>query len=176
MKNKRIIKSSLIIAFILFVFLIVLFINNNAKKKSNINIEEGKYNTTVFNQIDIENLDANSIGSDSPLFALIEKEITDPDKIDYEGQIKRIKLSLANVSDEIQAHIKDKEKFAYCIKKYFYENGILDGDIITLTNSKMQDNKLTMFFKMNDKRTSTLEIIYNIVDDTTDVSLIINHE
>lgn len=170
MKSKRIIKSLLIIAIVLFIFLIVLCINvsiKNKDEKENNTISENKYNIIDYNQIDTENLDINNIGSDSPLFALVERDVTDPDKIDYEGQIKRIKLSIANVSDEIQSYIKDKESFAYSIKKYFYENGLLDGDRISLIKSDIQNNEIIMLFKLNDSKDTVLKVIYNFVLNST---------
>lgn len=169
MKAKKIIKSLLYIFILLFIILIVvsiyLLISNKYKKNNeeNIIIKDANNDLINYNQIDI-----NNIGSDSPI--PIEIDEANPDKIDYEGQIKRIKLSISNVSNEYQEYIKDKESFAYTIKKYFYENGLLDGNIISLIKCEIQNNEMIMYFKLNNNSSTIIKVVYNFDQNSTKVS------
>lgn len=202
MNKKSLIIVLIILCIVLFVILlgsIVFIMNNNAKEenenintnsidnRTSINSDTGYYNqsSSLLNENSNSNTSTNANTSTSthtnsifndPKYDNIESNGTDSNLKDINDLIKNMKISLANVNKEVQNSIIDKDSFIFSIKKYLYEQNILDGDTLTLTSSKIQDNKIIMFFTMNNKRQSRLEIIYNMTNDTTSVSKIVYDE
>ena len=178
--KKVLIITLLIVLILLFIVLISIIVVNVKINSSNStdNKNEIAENTNVedVNNIELNEINRNEIGSDSPLFAYAEKEIADPNLINKDEMIRNIKISIANVNDETLKYIKDRDSFVFAIKKYMYEKGLIDESIITLTSSKIQNDRIVMYFVMNNKNKTYLEIIYNILDNTTSISEIISNE
>ena len=177
---KKVLVITLLIIFILvFIVLIsIIMVNvkinrNNSTKNKNVIAE----NTNVEDaNINLNEINRNEIGSDSPLFAYVEKEIVDPNLINKDEMIRNIKISIANVNTETLEYIKDRDGFVFAIKKYMYEKGLIDESLITMTSSRIQNNKIIMYFVMNNKNKTKLEIIYNILDNTTSITELITNE
>ena len=176
--NKKTILVALII-FLICLFLglmcgIIIIMNNNDNKTTNgtnINTNTNtNANISVNNDIFSSNKTENGIDFNDTLFSSIEKDSIDSNLKDMDEIMKNIKISIANVSPETQNYIKNKDDFLYKIKKFMYENNLLDADIMTLTNSSIQNNQLIMLFVMNNQRKTKLKIVYNITDNSTEVS------
>ena len=176
--NKKTILIILII-FLICLFLglmcgIIIIMNNNDNKTTNgtnINTNTNtNANISVNNDIFSSNKTENSIDFNDTLFSSIEKDSIDSNLKDMDEIMKNIKISIANVTTETQDYIKNKDDFLYKIKKFMYENNLLDADTMTLTNSNIQNNQLIMLFVMNNQRKTKLKIVYNITDNNTEVS------
>ncbi len=176
--NKKTILVALII-FLICLFLglmcgIIIIMNNNDNKTTNgtnINTNTNtNANISVNNDIFSSNKTENSIDFNDTLFSSIEKDSIDSNLKDMDEIMKNIKISIANVTTETQDYIKNKDDFLYKIKKFMYENNLLDADTMTLTNSNIQNNQLIMLFVMNNQRKTKLKIVYNITDNNTEVS------
>ena len=176
--NKKTILVALII-FLICLFLglmcgIIIIMNNNDNKTTNgtnINTNTNtNANISVNNDIFSSNKTENGIDFNDPLFSSIEKDSIDSNLKDMDEIMKNIKISIANVTTETQDYIKNKDEFLYKIKKFMYENNLLDADTMTLTNSNIQNNQLIMLFVMNNQRKTKLKIVYNITDNSTEVS------
>ena len=160
--NKKIITALIIFCIILFIILVTsVFIiikdkkdndfiggTNSSNDNSDYNNANINYSNTN-NRIDNNNLSTNnntnnsannnsSVNQDTikrdAILSSIEANGTDSNFKDFDELIKNIKISLANVNKEIQDRIKDRDKFIYTIKKRLYEESILDGDTLTMTN------------------------------------------
>ena len=75
------------------------------------------------------------------------------------------------MTDEIAKYIKDMEELNTNIKKYFYDNGIIDATVVEVQKYEYQDatKRLGMIVKLNTPKGEKLRIIIN-ENGTIDIS------
>ena len=206
MNKKSLIIALILLCIVLFIILlgsIVFIMNNNAKEenenintnsidnRTSINSDTGYYNqsSSLLNENSNSNTSTNANTSTStststhtnsifndPKYDNIESNGTDSNLKDINELIKNMKISLANVNKEVQNSIIDKDSFIFSIKKYLYEQNLLNGDTLTMISYLVHNEKIEMFFEMNNKAKTKLSIIYDPKNNSTKLSRYQNDE
>lgn len=75
-------------------------------------------------------------------------------------------FNIVNMNEDVLNNIKDISKFKYSMKEFLYKNGNVDCDEAKYLNYQLDDNIITIKFKLNDSKESRLISKINLQEDT----------
>ena len=74
-------------------------------------------------------------------------------------------LSISNI-EKIENKISDTEELMLMIKEYAYQNGVIEGDNLSLKEMEENGEKIKLKFEMNDESKTKIIVTVNTVENT----------
>ena len=91
-----------------------------------------------------------------------KNEVTDISSVSEGGEefnsdhLSNFNFSIVNMNEEVINHIKDISKFKNSMKEFLYKNGNVDCSEAKYISYELDDNIITIKFKLNDSKESRL--------------------